>query len=60
MVATAPLLVRQTRSNYHHNRNRRDDLLAGKEREAGELEDDDDENASCQPSFRTSVLCSKF
>ncbi|KAI4650600.1 hypothetical protein J4E93_002957 [Alternaria ventricosa] len=44
VVATAPLLIRQTRSNYHHNRNRQDDLVAGKETEAGEMGYDDDEN----------------
>ncbi|KAI4939537.1 uncharacterized protein J4E92_000823 [Alternaria infectoria] len=42
VVATAPLLIRQTRSNYHHNRNRQDDLVAGKETEAEEMGHDDE------------------
>jgi hypothetical protein len=51
VVATAPLLVRQTGSNYHHNRRRQDHLVAGKDqlvagvkRDAGEMQDGDDEN----------------
>jgi len=44
VAATAPLLIRQTRSNYHHNRNRQDDLVAGKETESGGMGNDDDEN----------------
>jgi hypothetical protein len=51
VVATAPLLVRQTGSNYYHNRRRQDHLVAGKDqlvagvkRDAGEMEDGDDDN----------------